>query len=299
MDMNTAPKRRLGRGLAALIGEETSEEAVVQDARHLRHVPVELITPNPNNPRKVFRDEDVEELARSIRDKGMLQPLVVRQKAANSYEIVAGERRWRAAQRAGLHDVPVLIRDLTDAESLEVALVENIQRADLTAVEEARGYQQLIEQFGYSQTQLSETLGKSRSHITNTLRLLTLPESVRKQIEAGILTAGHARVLVASDAPEELARKIVELGMTVRQAEDMTKAGLTQALKKPPAPPPVKAADTLALEKQVSDALGLDVEIAHRGDAGGTLIVRYKTLEQLEDVTRRLQRGIGPRVTAM
>jgi ParB family transcriptional regulator, chromosome partitioning protein len=285
--MTTQPqKRRLGRGLAALIGDDTTEEAVVQDARTLRHVPIEFLHANPNNPRKHFADSDLEDLTRSIRDKGLLQPLVVRQRG-NEFEIVAGERRWRAAQRAGIHEVPVLIRDLTDGEALEIALIENIQRADLNALEEARAYQQLMDQFDYTQQQLADSVGKSRSHIANTIRLLSLPESVRRHIEDGALTAGHARALVATDSPQQLAEKIIQLGMTVREAEGLSRSE-AEAKGRPPVVKAQKDADTVALERQLSEVLGLKVEIVNKGRAGGSVTVRYKTLEQLDDVCNRL-----------
>ena len=285
--MMTQPqKRRLGRGLAALIGDDTTEEAVVQDARSLRHIPIEFLHANPNNPRKHFADSDLEDLTRSIRDKGLLQPLVVRHRGSE-FEIVAGERRWRAAQRAGIHEVPVLIRDLSDGEALEIALIENIQRADLNALEEARAYQQLMDQFDYTQQQLADSVGKSRSHIANTIRLLSLPESVRRHIEDGALTAGHARALVATDSPQQLAEKIIQLGMTVREAEGLSRSE-AEAKGRPPAAKTPKDADTVALERQLSEALGLKVEIANKGRAGGSLTVRYKTLEQLDDVCNRL-----------
>jgi len=286
MMMTQPQKRRLGRGLAALIGDDTTEEAVVQDARSLRHVPIEFLHANPNNPRKHFADSDLEDLTRSIRDKGLLQPLVVRHRGSE-FEIVAGERRWRAAQRAGIHEVPVLIRDLTDGEALEIALIENIQRADLNALEEARAYQQLMDQFDYTQQQLADSVGKSRSHIANTIRLLSLPESVRRHIEDGALTAGHARALVATDSPQQLAEKIIQLGMTVREAEGLSRSE-AEAKGRPPAAKAPKDADTIALERQLSEALGLKVEIANKGRAGGSLTVRYKTLEQLDDVCNRL-----------
>jgi ParB family transcriptional regulator, chromosome partitioning protein len=289
--MMTQPqKRRLGRGLAALIGDDTTEEAVVQDVRSLRHVPIEFLHPNPNNPRKHFADSDLEDLTKSIREKGLLQPLVVRQRGNGEYEIVAGERRWRAAQRAGIHEVPVLIRDLSDGEALEIALIENIQRADLNALEEARAYQQLMDQFDYTQQQLADSVGKSRSHIANTIRLLSLPESVRRHIEDGALTAGHARALVATDSPLALAEKIIQLGMTVREAEGLSRSE-AEAKGRPTAVKAQKDADTLALERQLGEALGLKVEIVNKGRNGGTLTVRYKTLEQLDDVCDRLAKS--------
>lgn len=287
MDMASTPKKRLGRGLAALIGDDSSEEAMVQDVRSLRHMPIEHLKPSPNNPRKHFAEADLEDLSKSIRDKGLLQPIVVRPLQNGDYEIVAGERRWRAAQRAGVHDVPVLIRELSDGEALEIALIENIQRSDLNALEEARAYGLLLERFSYTQQQLADSIGKSRSHIANTLRLLNLPETVRAQIEDGVLTAGHARAIVATNSPAELANQIIKLGLSVREAENLAR-GATVAKK-----PKVKAekdADTRALEKLVSDAIGLKVQITHKGDGSGAMLITYRTLDQLEDVCRRLQR---------
>lgn len=284
--MTGVPKKRLGRGLAALIGDDATEEGVVQDVRSLRHMPIELLKASPNNPRKHFADSELDELSKSIRDKGLLQPIVVRPLSGGEYEIVAGERRWRAAQRAGIHDVPVLIRELTDGEALEIALIENIQRSDLNPLEEARAYGLLLEQFSYTQQQLAESIGKSRSHIANTLRLMNLPEAVRVQIEAGNLTAGHARALVATDAPAELADKIIKLGLSVREAEGLAREA---AAPKTARVKPEKDADTRALEKLVSEAVGLKVEIAHKGSAGGQMTISYKTLDQLEDICKRLQ----------
>jgi ParB family chromosome partitioning protein len=280
-------RRRLGRGLAALIGDDTESQrpAALADTRGLRYVPIELLRANPNNPRKVFAESELEDLARSIRDKGLLQPLVVRPRSNDEFEIVAGERRWRAAQKANQHELPVLVRDLTDGEALEIALIENIQRSDLNPLEEARAYQQLIEQFTYTQHQLADAVGKSRSHVSNTLRLLNLPAEVRKYIEDGKLTAGHARALVATDAPNELADEIIRLGLSVRQAE-----GLSRNRPAKPAIPPEKDADTRALEAELSNALGLKVEIADRGEAGGAVTISYSTLEQLDEVVRRLVR---------
>lgn len=282
-----AQKKRLGRGLAALIGDDTTEDAVVQDVRSLRHIPIDLIQASPNNPRKYFAEDDLADLAQSIRDKGLLQPLVVRSLSNGNYEIVAGERRWRAAQRAGVHELPALIRELSDGESLEIALIENIQRSDLNPLEEARAYGQLLEQFNYTQQQLAESVGKSRSHISNTMRLLSLPEPVQKQIEAGQLTAGHARTLVTSDSPAELADRIIQLGLTVREAEIFTRQPKQRQAGKPSIDKP---ADTIALEKSLAEATGLKVEISDRGEKGGTITISYKTLEQLDDICHRIQR---------
>lgn len=284
--MTSAPKKRLGRGLAALIGDSGNDDEGVQDLRTLRQMPIEMLKASPNNPRKHFAEADLADLAASIRDKGLLQPIVVRPIANGEYEIVAGERRWRAAQRAGIHDIPVLIRELSDGEALEIALIENIQRADLNPLEEARAYGLLLEQFSYTQQQLAESIGKSRSHIANTLRLMNLPESVRQQIEDGYLTAGHARALVATDSPAELADRIIKLGLSVREAEGLARDSSTARKSKPK---PEKDADTKALEKLVSEAIGLKVLINHKGDAGGTIEIHYKTLDQLEDVCRRLK----------
>jgi ParB family transcriptional regulator, chromosome partitioning protein len=284
--MMQAQKKRLGRGLAALIGDDTSEEAVVQDIRSLRHMPIDLIHASPNNPRKHFADADLDDLANSIREKGLLQPIVVRPRADGEYEIVAGERRWRASQRAGIHEVPVLIRELNDGEALEIALIENIQRSDLNPLEEARAYGLLLEQFSYTQQQLADSVGKSRSHIANTLRLLTLPDTVRSLIEDGKLTAGHARTLVAADSPAELADQIIKLGLSVREAESLVRDASPSS--RPRKTRPEKDADTKALELSVTQALGLKVLVDHR-TSGGTVTISYKTLEQLEEICRKLQ----------
>lgn len=286
--MSLQSKKRLGRGLAALIGEESeANPSAAIEAGPNRLVPIEFLKPNKNNPRKAFAEADLEDLSRSIADKGLLQPILVRETSADSYEIVAGERRWRAAQRAGLHQLPIIVLSLTDAEALEIALIENIQRADLNPLEEARAYRQLLDQFHYTQQQLAESLGKSRSHISNTMRLLTLPDSVRQQIDSGQLTAGHARALVATESPSDLAAQIIKLGLSVRQAEALTKkttAGAQQGRTEK-----IKSADTKALEKQLATVLGLKVEISEKGQEGGSLTVTYKTLEQLDDICRRLQ----------
>ena len=284
--MMQAQKKRLGRGLAALIGDDTSEEAVVQDIRSLRHMPIELLHASRNNPRKHFADADLDDLANSIREKGLLQPIVVRPRADGEYEIVAGERRWRASQRAGIHEVPVLIRELNDGEALEIALIENIQRSDLNPLEEARAYGLLLEQFRYTQQQLADSVGKSRSHIANTLRLLTLPDTVRSLIEDGKLTAGHARTLVAADSPAELADQIIKLGLSVREAESLVRDASPSS--RPRKARPEKDADTKALELTVTQALGLKVAVDHK-TSGGTVTISYKTLEQLEEICRKLQ----------
>lgn len=288
--MNQQPQRRLGRGLAALIGDDVPEETIVQDIRHLRHMPIEALVGSPNNPRKHFGDAELDELAKSIADKGLLQPIVVRPQADGvTYEIVAGERRWRAAQRAGVHDVPVLIRELDDGEALEVALIENVQRSDLNPLEESGAYAQLIEQFNYTQQQLADAIGKSRSHVANSLRLLNLPAKVRGLIAEGLLSAGHARTLVATDAPGELAEKIISLGLSVREAEQLTRDQNETPQGKASKPSAKqKSADVLALESQLSQSTGFKIEIADKGRAGGKITVSYKSLEQLDDICMRL-----------
>lgn len=291
--MTQPAKKRLGRGLAALIGDDVTEEGVVEDARSLRHVPIEFLKGSPHNPRKSFKQEDLEDLAKSISEKGLLQPLVVRKaQIENTYEIVAGERRWRAAQLAGIHEVPVLIRELDDGEMLEIALIENIQRSDLNPIEEAMGYAQLTDHFGYTQQQLAESLGKSRSHIANMMRLLNLPDSVREKVETGVLTAGHARTLVAADEPEVLAEKMISLGLSVRQAEDLIKRPKTPESTKLNKLSPVtaKSVDVLALEKDLQDVLGLVVEITTGKDEAGALSIKYSNLEQLEVICQKLKK---------
>jgi ParB family transcriptional regulator, chromosome partitioning protein len=294
--MNQVQKKRLGRGLAALIGDDVIESAIAVNAADpavvtlatgLRQIPVELLVANPNNPRRVFAEEDIESLSRSLRDKGLLQPILVRPKGER-YEIVAGERRWRAAQRASIHTVPVLIRDLDDRETLEIAIIENVQRADLNPLEEARAYKMLMDQYDYTQQQLADSIGKSRSHIANTMRLLQLPESVLSQVESGKLSAGHARAIVATENPQDLAEQIIKLGLSVRQAEDLTREQLERPKKKIGSIE--KDADTRALESSVTAALGLKVAIDHKGPAG-SVTISYKTLEQLELIAHRLSKA--------
>ena len=226
--MTALPKKRLGRGLAALIGDEAPAEPMAARApvqtKGLREIPIELVRSNTLNPRRMFNEEDLDDLVRSVSEKGILQPVVVRPvDGGENFQIVAGERRWRAAQKAGLHEIPALVRELSDKEVLEIALIENVQRADLNPVEEAQGYQQLIDQFDYTQLQLAESIGKSRSHIANTLRLMALPASVLEALQTGKLTAGHARALIATENPQSLAQKIIALGLSVRQAEALAR----------------------------------------------------------------------------
>jgi ParB family chromosome partitioning protein len=297
---------RLGRGLAALIGDDAAfalgDQGGQAVLRGVREVPIEFLRPNPFQPRHTFREEDLADLSNSIREKGILQPIVVRPVAGetDAFEIVAGERRWRAAQRAQLHQVPILVKDLTDAESLEVAIIENVQRADLNAVEEAAGYERLAQQFDYTQEQLSKLIGKSRSHVANTLRLLTLPPSVKALIEDGSLSAGQARPLIGVDGAEEIAREIVAKGLSAREAEALARKASTgsSAPRRPASPAAAgKDADTAALERNISDQLGLKVEIVHAGDKGGEVKVAYKTLDQLDEICRRLAGRGGPRIS--
>ena len=285
------PKRGLGRGLSALmadLGTDLGREPEAPPPRADRMLPVESLRPNPDQPRRHFDEAALGELTASLRAKGVIQPLIVRPdpREKGRFEIVAGERRWRAALRAGLAEVPVLVRDYADAELLEIAIIENVQRADLNPIEEAVGYQQLIDEHGYTQVQLAEVIGKSRPHIANTLRLLKLPESVREYLRTGQLSAGHARALVTVPDPEAAARRIVEAGMSVRDVEAIADGGGRRAThRKPPA---VKDADTRALEKALSDSLGLTVAIDHR-PGGGEVRIHYKSLEQLDEVCRRLR----------
>jgi ParB family chromosome partitioning protein len=290
-------KSRLGRGLAALIGdvgEETKKAAAPQSgSRSQRRAPVEFLRPNPRNPRREFSEDDLDELAASLREKGIIQPIVVRPVRGSNdrFEIIAGERRWRAAQRAGLHDVPIVAVDVTEDEALQLAIIENVQRTDLNAIEEASGYQALINDFKHSHDEIAKTVGKSRVHITNTLRLLRLPEKVQSLVRSGRVSAGHARVLIGRPDAEELAQKIVEMGLSVRQVEEWGRAGKENG--KAPPPPSGKSradkdADTVALERRITDALGLEVTIDHRGEAG-VVHVRYRSLDQLDEVVRRLE----------
>ena len=291
-------RRGLGRGLSALMADVDVAKAPSENAQPRKaetFISIDRISPNPGQPRRTFTEDALAELAASIREKGIIQPLILRRKPDEDdrYEIVAGERRWRAAQKAQLHEVPAIVRDLDDTEVLEIAIIENIQRADLNAVEEAAGYRQLMERFGHTQEKVAEALGKSRSHIANLLRLLSLPEPVLDMVRNGDLTAGHARALVTSADPVGLAREIVKKGLSVRDAEKLAKKGQGPAATNENAAPE-KDADTKALEKDLAAALGLGVSIAHDGSKGsGTMILRYKDLEQLDEICRRLSVTTG------
>ena len=287
-------RSRLGRGLAALIGEMAAETSVDRP-RGQRRLPTIALRPNPRNPRRAFSNEELDELVASLRERGIIQPIIARPVSGVSdvYEIIAGERRWRAAQRAGLHEVPVVIVEATDADALQLAIIENVQRADLNPLEEAEGYRALMEEFGNSQDEIAKIIGKSRSHVANTLRLLKLPETIKSYIHAGKLSAGHARMLVGQPDAERLAEEIVARGLNVRQVESLAResterGGKTRgvrALRRDGR----KNASLVALEKRISDALGLVVSI-DEGKRGGVLTIRYRSLDQLDNVLRRLEK---------
>ncbi|KPA19833.1 Chromosome-partitioning protein ParB [Shimia sp. SK013] len=285
--------RGLGRGLSALMADVTEENARKSPDGQQRPdmiVPIERIEPNPDQPRRDFTPDQLEDLANSIREKGIIQPLIVRKKGATKYEIVAGERRWRASQMAQLHELPVVVRDYDDTEVLEIAIIENIQRADLNPVEEAMGYRQLMDKFGHTQERLSEALGKSRSHIANLMRLLNLPDDVLGFLKSGDLSAGHARALVTSDNASELAKKVIKGGLSVRQTEKMAKkpASLVEQNRKT-RPKTHKDADTVALEGDLSANLGLKVSVDHTaGGESGKITVSYQTLDELDELCRIL-----------
>ena len=329
-DSGAEKRSNLGRGLAALFGEEEETPlAGRRTAEPAQRLPVEHLHPSELQPRRHFPAEETEALADSIRENGILQPILVREhpKKAGEYEIIAGERRWRAAQLARLHEVPVVLRELSDQKVLEVAIVENVQRQDLTPLEEAEGYHRLIEEFGHSQAAVASAVGKSRSHVANTLRLLNLPDALKDLLEKGELTAGHARALLGAEKPEDLAKKVLQLRLNVRETEDLVqrareiaegKAGSgkpgdlaarmaaaqdpdssrTGASGSPAGKGAGKDADTLALERDLTAILGLKVTINFHGlekGESGSLTIHYDTLEQLDDVLRRLhqtpQRG--------
>ena len=298
MSENKTKKRGLGRGLSALMSDVTQEIAPYVDQAPRRadfFVPVEQVQPNPDQPRRAFDDAALQELATSIAEKGVIQPLIVREHPTRTgiYEIVAGERRWRASQIAQLHDIPVIVRQYTDTEVLEVAIIENIQRADLNPIDEGAGYRQLMQKFGHTQEQLSSVLGKSRSHIANVIRLLSLPDGVRAYLVDGKLTAGHARTLIGHDDAQRLADHIVKTGMSVRDAEKLAKQGLTKAkTTKTINSVTGKDADTVQIEGELSAALGMKVSIDHAsGTEGGRLSVSYRNLDQLDDLLRALSGG--------
>ena len=288
-------RRGLGRGISALLDEASAEAISAVESAPIqgqRTLPIELIQRNPEQPRRDFAEADLEELAESIREKGVLQPILVRPAPgiAGEYQIVAGERRWRAAQRAGLRELPVVVRDLDDRETMEIAIIENVQRADLNAIEEAFGYQALIERFGRTQEAVAQTVGKSRSYVANALRLLALPEGVQLELRAGRLTAGHARAIAAAPDPAALARQAIDQGMSVRATEAMARRAQNAGAVRPIKAPRRKDADTRALEDDIAAAIGLKVEILDR-DGVGEVRVHYATLEQLDEICRLLSGG--------
>jgi ParB family transcriptional regulator, chromosome partitioning protein len=284
---------RLGRGLAALLGDVGEEASSAERARAQRKTPIEFLRPNPRNPRKNFDEAELEELSASIKERGVIQPVLVRAipRVADAYEIVAGERRWRAAQRAGLHEIPILVIEAGDREALELAIVENVQRTDLNALEEANGYAQLSADYNYSHSDIARIIGKSRSHIANTLRLLKLPDFARSLLASGQISAGHGRALLAVADPDATARSILAEGLTVRDVERLGREREPEespAASGAPLRAPAKVdADTKALEHSLSVALGTIVSIRHRGESG-EIRIKFHDFEQLDDFCRRL-----------
>ena len=290
-------RRGLGRGLSALMADvnmDNSRTAPAVERAPDSHLPIEKIFPNPNQPRRVFEPQAMEELAESIRQKGVIQPLIVRPSADGRYEIVAGERRWRAAQAANLHQIPVLIRDFSDMEMLEIAIIENIQRADLNAIDEAQAYKQLMDKFGHTQEKIAEGLSRSRSHIANLLRLLTLPEVVQDLVRTARLSAGHARALIGTPDAEAIAMQVVKDGLSVRAVEDMMRKKSTDGTSSTPAPRrPLseKDADTKALEADLAASTKMAISIEHNAGGGGTVAITYKTLDDLDRLCALLSKS--------
>ena len=285
-------KRKLGRGLSALLGEGEDSSTNLEKGRAVKMVPIEFLQPGKYQPRQHMDVESIDELSRSIAEKGVLQPLLVRPltdtNRNNLYEIIAGERRWRASQKAKIHEVPVIIKDLNDLETLEIALIENLQRQDLSPLEEADGYQRLMHEFEHTQSELAKAMGKSRSHVANTLRLLSLPEFIKNMIDDGRLSAGHGRALLSATNLKKLSKTVVQQGLNVRQTEKLVKkenAGRGKSVLRST----TKDADTLALERDISDTLGLKVDIKFN-DGRGTLTIHYKGLNQLDDILSRISR---------
>ena len=288
-------RSRLGRGLASLIGDVGGEAAHVErPSRTPRRVPIEFLEANPRNPRRTFSDAELEELSSSIKQHGVIQPIVVRpvKGATDRFEIIAGERRWRASQRAGLHDVPIVTVEVTDSAALEIAIIENVQRSDLNAMEEAQGYHALATEYKHSAEEIAKLVGKSRSHVANMMRLTRLPDQVQAYIAEGKLSAGHARALINLPDPAAAAKRIVEEGLNVRQTEALAhEEGVPERKpQKTRGAATAKDSDTVALEKRVSDVLGLKVSVDHR-DPGGTVQIKYKDLDQLDEILRRLEAG--------
>ena len=279
-------KKGLGRGLSSLMGDTETAQTKNTNIGQETKIPIANLKPSPSQPRRLFNKNSINELADSIKAKGLVQPLVVRPSPSdvNSYEIIAGERRWRAAQIAQLHEVPVVIRNFNDTEALEIAIIENVQRSDLSPIEEAAGYKRLIENHGHTQEDLSGIVGKSRSHIANIIRLLSLPQSIQDMITEGKISSGHARAIMNSAFPEQLAEKIINENLSVRDAENLAKdkkVGVKKLKLKDP--------DTIDLENKISEKLGLAININHKGKKGGSIKIDYKTLDQLEMITQKLK----------
>ena len=285
MTLNTS-KKGLGRGLSSLMGDTDTQQSTTPTSSSETTISIAKLRPSPLQPRRVFDKNSINELAESIKSKGLVQPILVRpsNSSEGEYEIIAGERRWRAAQVAQLHKIPAVIRNLNDTESLEIAIIENVQRSDLSPIEEAAGYKKLMESYNHTQEQLSEVVGKSRSHIANIIRLLSLPQSIQDMISQGSISSGHARAIMNSAFPEQLAEKIINENLSVRATE-----ALVKEKKEGPKKVKLKDPDTIDLEKKLTDILGLDVKISHRGKQGGSLKVTYKSLDQLELVTKKLR----------
>ncbi len=279
-------KKGLGRGLSSLMGDTETVQTKNTNIGQETKIPIANLKPSPSQPRRLFNKNSINELADSIKAKGLVQPLVVRPSPsdANSYEIIAGERRWRAAQIAQLHEVSAVIRNFNDTEALEIAIIENVQRSDLSPIEEAAGYKRLIENHGHTQDDLSGIVGKSRSHIANIIRLLSLPQSIQDMITEGKISSGHARAIMNSAFPEQLAEKIINENLSVRDAENLAKdkRGIIKKLK-------LKDPDTIDLENKISEKLGLTININHKGNKGGSIKIDYKTLDQLEMITQKLK----------
>ena len=285
--MNTnIPKKGLGRGLSSLMGDTNINSTGNVAKSSEVTISIAALKPSPSQPRRLFDKNSINELADSIKSKGLVQPILVRPSKTdeNSYEIIAGERRWRAAQIAQLHEIPAVIKNLDDVEALEIAIIENIQRSDLSPIEEAAGYKRLIDNHGHTQEVLSEIVGKSRSHIANILRLLTLPQSIQDMISEGKISSGHARAIMNSAFPEQLAEKIINENLSVREAESLAKSKKSSVQKIK-----LKDPDTIDLEEKISEKLGLNVSINHRGKKGGYIKIEYKSLDQLELVTQKLK----------
>jgi len=280
-------KKGLGRGLSSLMGESATEELQSQSTSGDLKIAISKLRPSSIQPRRLFDKKNINELAESIKSKGLVQPILVRpsKSEVGEYEIIAGERRWRAAQIAQLHELPAVVKNLDDVEALEMAIIENVQRADLSPIEEAAGYKKLMEQYNHTQEALSPIVGKSRSHIANIIRLLNLPASIQDMISQGVITSGHARAIMNSAFPEQLAKKIVDENLSVRQAESLVKEKKIKLTKNK-----LKPADTVDLEQRLTELLGLEVVISDNGKRGGSIKVKYKTLDQLELITSKLKK---------